>query len=127
MSRGINQVTLIGNVGRDPETRATQSGSFVANFSLAIGERQKRGETYEDHTEWVNCVALGKTAETVSKHVTKGSRVYVSGRLQTRKWQDKEGKDRWSTEVVVREILFLGGNKQESEAQGFDPNDDVNF
>jgi len=133
--RGLNSVSLIGRLGRDPETRHSQSGTTFADFSLAIAERRKKGDEWIDHTEWVNCVTIGKTAETVSKHVTKGSRLYVEGKIQTRKWQDKEGATRYATEVLVREILFLGDSakagarRQEQapeseEVSGFAPDDD---
>ena len=139
--RGVNSVTLLGRVGRDPETRHSQNGTAFANFSLALGERRKKGEEYEDFTEWVNCVAIGKTAETVDQHVTKGSRLYVTGKIQTRKWEDKEGTTRYSTEVLLRDLVFLGEGKGQGQASpkprqepgedfdeaGFDPNDDVPF
>lgn len=125
--RGLNAVQLLGRVGRDPETRFTQSGQAVANFSLAISERRKKGDQWEDATEWVNCVAWGKTAEAVGKHVTKGSRLHVTGRLQTRKWE-KDGQTRYSTEVVVGDLIFLGGGREQgTTADSFDANDDIPF
>lgn len=109
----LNRWQGIGNLGRDPDARTTQSGLTVCNFSLAVNERQKKGEEWVDHTEWVSVVAMGKLAENVVKFCQKGKQVYVEGRLQTRKWQDKAGQDRWTTEVVASEVKFLGGAKRE--------------
>lgn len=118
MADGVNKVILIGNLGRDPEVRYTQSGSAVTNLRLAVGERKKEGDNWVDHTEWMDVVAFGKTAENCGQYLEKGSKVYVEGRLQTRKWTDKDGNDRYSTEVVAARINFLsmkpkgGGQKQ---------------
>lgn len=109
MAQGVNKYTCVGNLGRDPDVRYTDRGGAVANMSVAIGERKKEGDTWKDHTEWVRVVAFGKLAELVEKFLTKGRQVYVEGRLQTRSYKDKDGVEKWSTEVVAREILFLGG------------------
>lgn len=114
----LNRWQGIGNLGRDPEARTTQSGLTVCSFSLAVNERQKKGEEWVDHTEWVNVVAMGKLAENVVKFCQKGKQVYVEGRLSTRKWQDKAGQDRWTTEVVASDVKFLGGAKREEPAPG---------
>mgnify|MGYP006356262573 CR=1 FL=1 len=105
---GFVRVEAIGNFGKDPEVRFAQSGTAVCNFSIGCSERVKKGEEWVEQTEWVNVVCFGKTAEAVGQHMSKGSQVYVDGRMQTRKWQDKEGKDRWTTEVLANRVLFLG-------------------
>jgi len=111
MARGVNKVILLGNLGRDPEVRYTQSGTAVANFTLATTERRKQGEEWTDHTEWHNIVAWGRQAESCSQYLQKGSQVYIEGRLQTRKWDDKDGNTRYMTEIVVGDIQFLGRTK----------------
>lgn len=117
MARGRNKVFLVGQLGRDPEVRYTQSGTAVANFSLATTERRKRGEEWEDHTEWHNIVAWGKQAENCGQYLQKGSTVDVEGRIQARKWQDKEGNERVSSEIVVNDILFLARLRQNGTGQ----------
>ncbi len=108
MAKGVNKVILVGNLGKDPEVRFADSGNAVANFSLACNERRKQGDEWVDHVEWVRVVTFGKTAENVGEYLGKGRQVYVEGRLQTREYE-KDGIKRWSTEVVAREIVFLGG------------------
>ena len=110
MSRGINKVILIGNLGQDPDVRYTQSGDAVANVSLATSESWKDKNTGEaqERTEWHRVVFFGKVAEVVKEYLHKGSKIYVEGQLRTRKWQDKDGQDRYTTEVVVS----LGGTLQ---------------
>ena len=100
----LNEVTLIGNVGQDPDIRKTQSGDSIANLSIATSESWKDKNTGErkEKTEWHRVVIFGKTAEIVEKYVTKGSKLYIKGALQTRKWTDKEGVEKYSTEVVVQ-------------------------
>ncbi len=105
---GVNRVHLVGNLGKDPDLRETGSGMAVCNIRLAIGERKKDGDTWKDHTEWVDVVVFGKQAENCAQYLAKGRQAYFEGRLQTRKWQDKEGNDRWSTEVVANNVVFLG-------------------
>ena len=107
---GVNKVILIGNLGRDPELRYTQSGQAVANFSLATSENwndKSSGERVE-RTEWHRIVAWGKTAELCSQYLSKGRTVYVEGRLQTREYEDKEGIKRRVTEIVANNVTFLG-------------------
>lgn len=112
----VNKVILIGNIGRDPELKQTNTGSSVVKFSLATSEKRKGQDgQWQDHTEWHNLVTFGKTAENLIQYCAKGSKLFVEGRLQTRKWQDKEGKDRYSTEVVADNIKYL--SKRE-EGQG---------
>ena len=110
----INQCNFIGRLGRDPEIRYTQSGKAVASFSIACSE--KRGG--EETTEWVNVVAWEKLAEICGQYLVKGSLVFISGRMQTRKWQDKDGGTRYTTEIVAREMQMLdsrgGGDRSGS-------------
>jgi len=110
----VNKVILVGNLGADPETRSTAGGTVVANLRLATTERQKdRDGNWADHTEWHAVVCFGRTAENAAKFLSKGRQIYVEGKIRTRKWQDKEGKDRWSTEIVADQIHFLGGGNRE--------------
>ena len=110
MARGINKVILIGNLGNDPDIRYTASGAAVANISLATAEswRDKESGEQQERTEWHRVVFFGRLAEIVGEYLRKGSQVYVEGRLQTRKWQDKEGNDRYTTEIVANEMQMLG-------------------
>ncbi len=111
MARGVNKVILIGNLGKDPEVKYLPSGSAVCNVTLATSESWKDKESGEkkDRTEWHNVVFFGKLAEIAGEYLKKGSQVYVEGSLRTRKWQDKEGKDRYTTEIVVSDMQMLGG------------------
>lgn len=111
MARGVNKAILIGNLGRDPEIRYSPSGAAVANVNIATTESWKDKNTGEqqEKTEWHRIVFFGRLAEIVGEYLKKGSQVYVEGRLQTRKWQDKEGNDRWTTEIVANEMQMLGG------------------
>ena len=110
----VNSCNFIGRLGRDPETRYTQSGKAVASFSLACSEKR----CGEESTEWVNIVAWEKLAEICGQYLTKGSLVFISGRMQTRKWQDQNGNDRYTTEIVAREMKMLdsrgGGDRSGS-------------
>jgi single-strand DNA-binding protein len=110
MARGVNKVILIGNLGNDPDIRYTASGAAVANISIATAESWKDKNTGEkqERTEWHRVVFFGRLAEIVGEYLRKGSQVYIEGRLQTRKWQDKEGKDRYTTEIVANEMQMLG-------------------
>ena len=110
----INQCNFIGRLGRDPEIRYTQSGKAVASFSLACSER--RGG--EESTEWVNVVAWEKLAEICGQYLVKGSLVFISGRMQTRKWQDKDGGTRYTTEIVAREMKMLSPRGEGSGSGG---------
>ena len=113
MSAGVNKTILVGNLGRDPEVRYTQGGGAVCNLRLAVTERRKDGDDgWKDHTEWVTVVAFGKTAEKAGQYLQKGRQIYVEGRLQTRSYKDKEGVEKWSTEVVANQVLFLGAGNQ---------------
>ena len=107
----VNKVILVGNLGADPETRSTNSGSTVANLRIATTERQKNRESgdWEDHTEWHRVVCFGKTADNAARFLSKGRQVYIEGRIRTQKWQDRDGRDRWTTEVIANDVKFLGG------------------
>ena len=109
MGKSVNKVILVGNLGQKPEMRYTATQSAVANLSVATTESWKDKETGEmrDKTEWHRVVYFGKLAEIVEKYLDKGSKVYVEGKLQTRKWQDKSGADRWTTEIVGNELTML--------------------
>lgn len=111
MARGINKVILIGNLGQDPETKYMPSGSAVTNLRIATSESFKDKETGErqERTEWHSVVMFDKLAEISAEYLKKGSQVYIEGRLRTRKWQDKEGKDRYTTEIRADEMQMLGG------------------
>ena len=111
MARGINKVILVGNLGADPEVKYMPSGSAVANVSLATADSWKDKNTgqQQDRTEWHRVVFFNRLAEIVGEYLRKGSQVYVEGRLQTRKWQDKQGVDRYTTEIVASEMQMLGG------------------
>ncbi|MEO8224861.1 MAG: single-stranded DNA-binding protein [Gammaproteobacteria bacterium] len=106
---GINKVILIGNLGKDPETRYMPSGKAATNFSIATSERFKDRETGEpqERTEWHRIATFDRLAEIAAEYLKKGSKVYVEGRLRTRKWQDKEGKDRYSTEIIADQMQML--------------------
>lgn len=113
----VNKVILVGRLGRDPEMRTTNSGLAIANIRLATTERRKDQDgNWGEHTEWHTVVAFGKTAESASRFLTKGRQVYVEGRLRTRKWQDKDGRDRYSTEVTCDTLQFLG-SKSDGDGQ----------
>ncbi len=110
---GVNKVILIGNLGRDPELRYTQSGQAVANFTLATTENwndRSSGERVE-RTEWHRIVVWGRSGEMCAKYLSKGRTVYVEGRLQTREWEDREGQKRRTTEINAQTVQFLGGPK----------------
>jgi len=110
MARGVNKVILIGNLGRDPEVRYSPNGSAVANCTLATTEswKDKNSGEKQEKTEWHRVVFFGRLAEIAGEYLKKGSQIYIEGRLQTRKWQDKEGQDRYTTEIVANEMQMLG-------------------
>ena len=107
--RGVNKAIILGNLGQDPEVRYTQSGTAVANFSVATTETWKDKNTGEkqEKTEWHRCSAFGKLAEICGEYLHKGSKVYIEGKIQTRKWQDQSGQDRYTTEIVLSEMQML--------------------
>lgn len=110
MARGINKVILIGNLGQDPETKYMPSGSAVTNLRIATSEVFKDKETgqQQERTEWHSVAMFGRLAEIAGEYLRKGSQVYIEGRLRTRKWQDKQGQDRYSTEIVADQMQMLG-------------------
>ncbi len=110
MARGVNKVILIGNLGKDPEIRYMPSGGAVANITIATSEQWKDKQTGEqkERTEWHNVVFFNRLAEIVGEYLKKGSQVYVEGRLQTEKWQDKQGNDRYTTKIYASEMQMLG-------------------
>ena len=122
MANDLNRCDFIGRLGKDPEIRYTPNGTAVANFNIAVGEKWKDKNTGEqkEKTEWVRCVSFGKLAEICGEYLEKGKQVYVSGKLQTREWNDKEGNKRYTTEIIVNQIQMLGdGNRNgESESSG---------
>jgi single-strand DNA-binding protein len=111
MARGINKVILVGNLGADPETRYMPSGGAVTNIRVATSESWKDKNTgdQQERTEWHSVAFFGRLAEIAAEYLRKGSQVYIEGKLRTRKWQDRDGNDRWSTEVVANEMQMLGG------------------
>ena len=125
-NRGINKVILVGNLGQDPEVRYMPNGNAVANFSVATSESWKDKQTGEtrDRTEWHRVVVFGKLAEIAGEYIKKGTQVYLEGQLQTRKWQDQSGQDRYTTEVVINpiggtlQILSSRGNSNDSYDDG---------
>jgi single-strand DNA-binding protein len=109
----VNHVILIGNLGQDPELRSTGGGQSVASLRLATTDRYKdKSGEMQERTEWHTITVWGRDAENVGKFCKKGKQLYIEGRLQTRKWQDKDGKDRYTTEVVAEKVKFLGGGGQ---------------
>ena len=110
MSRGVNKVILVGNLGQKPEMRYTATQTAVANLSIATTESWKDKESGEnrDKTEWHRVVFFGNLAEIAEKYLDKGSSIYVEGKIQTRKWQDKDGNDRYTTEVLGNQLTMLG-------------------
>ncbi len=120
MSRGLNKLMIIGHLGRDPEMRYTPSGKPVTTFSVATSRtwHSADGERHEE-TEWFNVVAWSSLAEVCNQHLKKGQQVYVEGRLQTRRWEDGDGKMHFATEVVAREMIMLG-SRQENLVQKVD-------
>ncbi len=112
MARGtLNKVQLIGRLGKDPELRYTSNGMAVATFSIATNESFRSGESdeWQERTEWHNIVAWGRQAEVAGEYLSKGGQVYIEGRLQTRSWEGKDGAKRYTTEVVARDLILLGG------------------
>ena len=129
MARGVNKVILVGNLGKDPEIKYTASGAAIANVTIATSESwndKQSGEKVEK-TEWHRVVAFQRLAEIMGEYLRKGSQVYIEGKLQTRKWQDQNGQDRWTTEVVANDMQMLGargegGGQQQGGGGGFRKN-----
>jgi single-strand DNA-binding protein len=132
MARGINKVIIVGNLGADPDSRAMPSGNAVTNISVATSESWNDRDTGEkqEKTEWHRVVFFNRLAEIAAQYLKKGSQVYVEGKLQTRKWEDKEGNERWTTEVVANQMQMLGdrmsgdmSNDNSSSSQSTSDND----
>src|SRR5580658_1634688 len=120
MARGINKVILIGHLGADPETRAMPSGMQVANLRLATTEswKDKTSGEQQERTEWHSVALFGRLGEIAAEYLRKGSQVYIEGRLRTRKWQDKQGNDRFTTEIIADNMQMLGGRAGGAGAMG---------
>lgn len=125
----LNKVQLIGRLGADPETRYMPSGSAVTNLRIATSETWKDKESGErkERTEWHSVAFFGRLAEVAAEYLRKGSQCYVEGKLRTRKWQDRDGNDRYTTEIVANELVMLGGKRSEQPKQAEDFGDDVPF
>jgi single-strand DNA-binding protein len=110
MARGVNKVIVVGNLGQDPDTRYMPSGDAVTNISIATSEswKDKQSGEQKERTEWHKVAMFGRLAEIAAEYLRKGSQVYIEGKLRTRKWQDKDGKDRWTTEIIADEMQMLG-------------------
>ena len=121
--RGINKVILVGNLGADPEVRYTNGGVAIANLRVATSDswRNKESGEKQERTEWHRVVMFQRLAEIAQEYLKKGQRVYVEGRIQTRKWQDQQGNDRYSTEIVANEMLMLGGRDDMGQGAGGPP------
>jgi single-strand DNA-binding protein len=124
----VNKVILLGNLGKDPELRYSAGQMAIASFSVATNERKKdQSGQWVDHTEWHNIVVFGKTAENCANFLKKGRQAYIEGSIRTRKWQDKEGKDRYTTEILANTVQFIGGRDgtgTRSSGAGDSMNDD---
>lgn len=120
MARGVNKVILVGNLGKDPEVKYTPQGTAVAKFSLATTERYKdKAGEWQDRTEWHNIVAWARTAEVAGEYLKKGRTVYIEGSIRTNSWDDKEtGQKKYRTEIVVNELIMLGGGRGEGDSEG---------
>ncbi len=115
MSKGINKVIVLGNLGGDPEMKYTNTGSAIARISIATSEQwnDKNSGEKQERTEWHRVVFFGKLAEIVGEYLRKGSQVYVEGSLRTQKWQDQQGNDRYTTEIVASEMQMIGGRQDQ--------------
>jgi len=123
MARGVNKAIIVGTLGQDPDVKYTASGSPVVNISVATNETWKDKQTGEaqERTEWHRIVMFGKLAEIAAQYLKKGSQAYFEGKIQTRKWQDKSGQDRYTTEIVANEMQMLGGKQSSGSTVPFDP------
>ena len=131
----MNRVIISGNLGQKPEVRQANSGISVCNFGVATNERVKKGDEWEDHTEWHNIVVFGKQGENCEKYLDKGSRVVIEGKIRTKSWEDKEGNTRKKTEIIANNVEFgerpaNGAGQQQARPEpssGFDGNDGIPF
>lgn len=129
MAKSVNKVILLGNVGKDPEIRATGSGMVVANFSIATSDRFKdNAGNWQDRTEWHNLVAFQRTAEIVRDYVKKGTKLYVEGKLQTSSWDDKAtGQKKYKTEIIVNDLSLLSGRGEGGEGGSYAKSNTASF
>lgn len=129
MARGINKVTIVGNLGNDPETKYMPSGGAVTNISVATSESWKDKQTgqQQERVEWHRIVFFNRLAEIAGEYLKKGSQVYVEGALRTRKWQDQSGQDKYTTEIVASEMQMLGGRQGGGGGMGGDPGYDQSY
>jgi single-strand DNA-binding protein len=121
--RSLNKVQIIGNLGKDPELRYTSNGVAVATLSIATNERFKNStsDEWQERTEWHRVVAWARLAEVAGEYLAKGRQVYIEGRLQTRSWEDRDGNKRYTTEIVARDLILLGGRGDSGGSGGFPP------
>lgn len=119
MARGINKVILVGNLGQDPDTKAMPSGMTVCNLRIATSEswKDKQSGEMKEQTEWHSVALFGRLAEIAGEYLRKGSQVYIEGRLRTRKWQDKSGADRYTTEIIADELQMLGSRNGSGDGE----------
>lgn len=121
MATGMTRLSIIGNLGHDPEVRYSQSGTAVSNLRVGVTERRREGDNWTDHTQWITVVCFGKTAERAGEYLKKGRQIYAEGRFQASTWEDREGKTRFSPELVASQLVFLGSAKDmgsETSMQG---------
>jgi len=129
----VNKVILVGNLGSDPEVKYTQNGTAVANFRMATTEKFKQNDEWVENTEWHRVVAWGRLGEICGEYLTKGARVYIEGKIQTRSWEDRDGNKKYTTEIIAREMKMLSppGNANRGPGSGHDEpppmEDDVPF
>jgi single-strand DNA-binding protein len=132
MARGLNKVLLIGRLGADPEIRYTSDGTAVSNFNIATNRPIKRGDQWEEETDWHRIVAWRRLAEICGEYLKKGSNIFVEGQLRTRSWEDRDGNKRWTTEVIARDIMMLDSKEDRTTGTEFESpqppiEDDVPF
>lgn len=113
----VNKVILVGNLGADPDIRTTGGGTKVGDLRIATTDRKKVGDNWENHTEWHSVTVFGKLADNVERFCKKGKQLYIEGKLETQKWTDKEGRDRFTTKVIASEVKFLGEAPKRDGAQ----------
>jgi single-strand DNA-binding protein len=126
MSKGLNSVSIIGRLGEDLTRKYSQSGMAVVNLSVATNYNIKKDDEWTEAVEWVRCTVFGKKAEACAEYLSKGSQIYLEGRLSTQSWTDDSGVKRWSTSVIIRDIIFLDskGQGQKSDRPPAPPDDD---
>ncbi len=126
MARGINKVTILGNLGADPDYKTLDDGKHITNLNIATSEKWKDKEGQEkEHTEWHRVTLFGKLAEIAADHLKKGSRVYIEGSLSTKEYTDKEGIKRWTTSIKCKELLMLGDSENKGSSRQPEPPDSV--